>query len=662
MKKTIDYLLIKGIENGEVRPLKRDVFGMDQVEEAFRFMATGKHMGKVLIKIRDENESALTSSKVYPCIAQTGFDWNKSYIITGGLGGVGLELAQWMLDRGATKLILTSRSGPKEPYQIMALERLRNAGKVKNQIIVSKNDGQSLSSVASLFEEAASLGPIGGIFHLAMVLNDAIFENQTEEHFKISCGPKVKTTKYLDCLSRKMCPELDFFVCFSSVASGKGNPGQTNYAFANSYMERLCEHRRKDGLPGLAVQWGAIGDVGVVAEQYGGNQVVLGGTVPQRIPSCMQVLDKFLQASIVTSLTVGSSIVLADAKKSTLIGKENLLRSICHVIGVKDMSKLDPNVTLSELGLDSLMAVEIKQGLERDYDIILSTQDIRNLKIREIQELEEKNVKSKIGDLSKNNTIDWNMEINPELIINLNDTKNGVPVYIFPPIEGNFKSLKPLFQTLDRPAIGLNWTEECHQMESLNEAAKYYVDKITEKNPNQSGFDLIGYSFGGLIALEVATQLQQKMGNSAVRSLILMDSSPLKIRAACAELVKSHQLVTEDEAHVNLLLSYISSQISIENIQSVRSSLLNVVNKEERMKKIGQLLEANLGTTVDLNLIIQSANQYFKKMKMIYFYKVKAKFIGDAIAFKASESYGKAFNEANTQELGLEEVIKLIVI
>ena len=267
------------------------------------------------------------------CITQTVFDWNKVYIITGGLGGVGLELASWMIEQGATKLVLTSRNGPKDPYQLMALERLKRGRIMETTMVVSMNDGQSYASVASLLEEANNLAPVGGIFHLAMVLNDAIFENQTEETFNKVCGPKIRTTKYLDSLSRKLCPQLDFFVCFSSVASGKGNPGQTNYAFANSFMKRICEHRRLEGLPGLDVQWGAIGDVGVVAEQYGGNQVVLGGTLPQRIPSCMEVLDQFMQASR-SSLTVGSSIVLADSKKSNSIGKENLLRSICHVIGV----------------------------------------------------------------------------------------------------------------------------------------------------------------------------------------------------------------------------------------------------------------------------------------------------------------------------------------
>ncbi|XP_074599538.1 fatty acid synthase-like [Brevipalpus obovatus] len=661
MKETIEYLMKKGIANGEVRPLSSSVFDMNQTEEAFRFMATGKHIGKVLIQIRDESDSP-TNSKLYPCIAQTVFDWNKVYIITGGLGGVGLELASWLIERGATKLVLTSRNGPKEPYQLMALERLRRGRFMEITIQVSKNDGQSYASVASLLEEANTLAPIGGIFHLAMVLNDAIFENQTEETFNKVCGPKIRTTKYLDSLSRKMCPELDFFVCFSSVASGKGNPGQTNYAFANSFMERICERRRLEGLPGVAVQWGAIGDVGVVAEQYGGNQVVLGGTLPQRIPSCMEVLDKFLQASHSTSLTVGSSIVLADSKKSSGIGKENLLRSICHVIGVKDMNKLDPNTTLSDLGLDSLMAVEIKQGLERDYDVVLSTQEIRNLKIREIQELEAKVVKNKLnsGDGSSDGAsrkgAKFNFKIPKDLFTPLNNVASGIPVFLWPPIEGDFDSLLPIIKTLDRPVLGVNWTLECDQHDTIEELAASNLKKMIQNHPNQDSFDIMGYSFGGLIALEVAIQLQKLMGRQAIRSLLLLDSSPAFLKSACAELVKSSQVVTEDEAHVNLLLSYVTSQIPMDNVHALRASLLSISSKEERLKKINSMLEAQLGQTIDPNQLTLAADRYYKKLKMTYFYKPNAKFSGKVISIRAKEALGKVF-KGSSSDYGLEEII-----
>ncbi|XP_053213860.1 fatty acid synthase-like [Panonychus citri] len=656
MNDTLYYMMARGIESGEVVPLSPVVFPMDQAEEAFRFMANGRHMGKVLIKMRDESEDARTSSRLFSCIARTYFSPEKSYIITGGLGGVGLELASWMVERGAMNLVLTSRSGPREPYQHFVLSKLRSDP--DRSIVVSTNNGLTYASAAALIEEATDLAPVGGIFHLAMVLGDAIFENQSEETFEKVCGPKIKATRYLDSLSRATCPSLDYFVCFSSVASGKGNPGQTNYGFGNSFMERICEDRRASGHPGLAVQWGAIGDVGVVAENFGGNQVVLGGTVPQRIPSCLEVLDKFIQSGHM----VTSSIVLADAKKVSGASKENLFRTVCHIIGVKDPGSLDPNVTLSELGLDSLMAVEIKQGLERDYDTILSTQEIRNLKVKEIQDLEERISKIKVnsnssgGDKTSETPL-FNLKPPESIFYNIVEC-TGVPIFVFPPIEGDFNLLIPILSELDRPVLGINWTRDLDQFETLEQIGAYYSAKIREKAPNQNGFDFIGYSFGGLVAFEVAIQLQQVMGKECIRQLILLDSAPDFLKAACSELVKRNQIVSEDEAHLDMLISFVSSLFAFENVNSFRATLLNLPTREERTKKINDLIESKTGITIDPSLLTYAANQYFRKMKMMYYYKTKRKLAGNVTVYKATEGYGKAFKEANEQELGLAEIVE----
>lgn len=96
---------------------------------------------------------------------------------------------------------------------------------------------------------------------MAVVLKDGFFENQTEESFVTSLKPKAEAAKHLDAFSREICGELRDFVIFSSVSCGRGNAGQTNYGMANSIMERICELRKQEGLPALAIQWGAIGEV-----------------------------------------------------------------------------------------------------------------------------------------------------------------------------------------------------------------------------------------------------------------------------------------------------------------------------------------------------------------------------------------------------------------
>ena len=122
------------------------------------------------------------------------------------------------------------------------------------KIVVSKNDCLTEDSARQLLSQAQDLALIGGIFHLALELNDCLFENQTLDQFGGTYASKVSPALHLDRLSRQMDIQLDYFVVFSSVSSGKGNIGQTNYSFANCLLERLCEQRRADGLHGLAIQ------------------------------------------------------------------------------------------------------------------------------------------------------------------------------------------------------------------------------------------------------------------------------------------------------------------------------------------------------------------------------------------------------------------------
>ncbi|KPJ13004.1 Fatty acid synthase [Papilio machaon] len=179
----------------------------------------------------------------------------------------------------------------------------------------------------------------------------------------------------LDKLSRKLCPRLKDFVIFSSVSCGRGNAGQTNYGLSNSVMERICEWRKKLGLPALAVQWGAVGDVGLVADMQDEDvQLEIGGTLQQRISSCLLSLDKFLKQDA----PIVSSIVVAE-KKAGGSGCGNIVDTVAQIMGIKDLKTVSQQVSLAELGMDSMMAVEIKQTLEREFEIFLTAQDIRTL-------------------------------------------------------------------------------------------------------------------------------------------------------------------------------------------------------------------------------------------------------------------------------------------
>ena len=300
----------KNSTNGCVKPLNTTVFKSSEADKAFRYMTTGKHIGKIVIKMRDEENDRNPLKNLKPAqemitIGKTYFNPNKVYIITGGLGGFGLELVHWMVYMGARNFVLTSRSGLKTDYQKYVLNRLiifgENHKYFNVKIHISRNDCLTVESTQRVISDASQFGQIGGIFHLSIVLNDCLVEKLSYEKFCESIDTKYKVFNHLDVESRKLSYNLDYFVVFSSVTCGKGNNGQANYSFGNSLCERICEKRRKEGLHGLAIQYGPVGDVGVFENT---DQLLSMSTLQkQRINSCCDVLDKLLAVKqpIVTS-------------------------------------------------------------------------------------------------------------------------------------------------------------------------------------------------------------------------------------------------------------------------------------------------------------------------------------------------------------------------
>ena len=294
---------LENADNGMIRPINVNVFKAEDAEKAFRYMTTGKHIGKIVIKVREEENFKIAKSGFSPAkrllvTRKTYFNPNKVYIITGGLGGFGLELIHWMMFLGARKFMLTSRYGIRNNYQKFVVERLDSLGRKLKMFdlktVVTTHNTNTIEGANKMLKEAQEMGPIGGIFHLSLVLNDCLLENHEYDKFVETIDSKTKAFENIDKLSREQDISLDYFVVFSSVACGKGNAGQSNYGYANSVCERICETRRRDGLHGLAIQWGPIGDVGVLADSE--INTSLAGIVKQRIYSCLEIMDKLLQS------------------------------------------------------------------------------------------------------------------------------------------------------------------------------------------------------------------------------------------------------------------------------------------------------------------------------------------------------------------------------
>ncbi|XP_023289558.1 fatty acid synthase [Orussus abietinus] len=548
----LNKIVAEYMKNGCIKPLTRTVFPKDQVEAAFRYMAAGKHIGKVLIRVRDEQESLNAKILALPRFFCKD---DHSYVILGGLGGFGLELADWLVMRGARNLVLTSRAGFKNGYQVMRVRIWKSYG-VKVEIVTGR-DSSIREDCEDILKKAKALGPVDGIFNLAVVLKDNLWENQTPESFEESFRAKAWATKQLDQLSRKMCPGLRQFVVFSSVSCGRGNAGQTNYGMSNSVMERICEKRRIEGFPALAVQWGAVGDVGLVAEmQEDHKELVIGGTLQQRISSCLQELDGFLQQD----RPIVASMVVAE-KRSGGAGATDIVGTVLNIMGLKDLKTVSQHTPLAELGMDSMMAVEIKQTLEREFEIFLTAQDIRSLnfaKLIEIQ-MKEKDEEKKRGRKSGSDldaptglrifvrTVGLeNEHREPFMKLNTKCEEGRNEVFLIPGIESCGTIFETLATRLKSPATCLQLTHR-NDLKTIEDMAREFIPGVLSTCKDRRSFVIAGYSFGTLIAIELARMLEAEGLNGR---LILIDGSPELMKA----IISQHLTSTNEGDFQNTVL------------------------------------------------------------------------------------------------------------
>uniref|UniRef100_A0A4X2LHQ6 Fatty acid synthase n=1 Tax=Vombatus ursinus TaxID=29139 RepID=A0A4X2LHQ6_VOMUR len=660
--KQVAELLKAGIQSGVVQPLKCTVFGREQVEDAFRYMAQGKHIGKVVIKVQEEEKQAVMKGakpNLISAISKTFCPNYKSYIITGGLGGFGLELAQWLILRGAEKLVLTSRSGIRTGYQAKRIQEWQQEG---IQVLVSTSNASTLEGAQQLIAEATQLGPVGGIFNLAMVLRDAMLENQTPELFQDVNRPKYNGTINLDRVSREKCPELDYFVAFSSVSCGRGNAGQSNYGFANSTMERICEKRKHDGLPGLAVQWGAIGDVGIVLEATGTNDTVIGGTLPQRISSCLEVLDLFLNQNH----PVMSSFVLAEKKVVSHgdgDGQKDLVKAVVHILGIRDVSTLNPDNTLADLGLDSLMGVEVRQTLEREYDIVMSMREIRQLTIKKLKELssqagtEEESESPPAKDSSPFREAKLNLGnllVNPEgpTITLLNAVQSTErPLFLVHPIEGSITVFHSLAAKLSIPTYGLQCTKAA-PLDSIQSLASYYIDCIKQVQP-EGPYRIAGYSYGACVAFEMCSQLQAQQNPShSNNSLFLFDGSHAYVLAYTQSYRAKLTPGCEAEAETEAMCAFVQ-QFTDAEYNKVLEVLLPLKDLEARVSATVDLITQNHRHISRAELSF-AAFSFYHKLRAVEQYIPKIKYHGNVTLLRAKTS--NTYGEGLGKDYNLSEV------
>ncbi|KAL8335898.1 hypothetical protein RB598_009873 [Gaeumannomyces tritici] len=254
--------------DGHIQPIRPvTVFSAGKVREAFRFMQQGLHMGKIVIKILEspdagpEEELAAATRRRELSLGGDGPD-DASYLLVGGLGGLGQAVSRWLVGRGARHLVYLSRGAGSGAGDAAFIEELNSMGA---RATLVRGDVCECADVRRAVEAAGGPARLRGVMQMSMVLRDRAWDSMTLDEWRGAVAPKVQGTWNLH-LATLGCARLDFFVLFSSISGIVGQPGQANYAAANAFLDSFARWRLSRGLPASSVDIGAVDDVGVVAE------------------------------------------------------------------------------------------------------------------------------------------------------------------------------------------------------------------------------------------------------------------------------------------------------------------------------------------------------------------------------------------------------------
>ena len=407
----------KLFESGHLKPLPFRSFPACRIDAAFRLMAQGKHTGKVVVAF----PAPFVPRRGEPPVPAFSVKPDGCYLITGAFGGFGKVLAEWLVQCGAKHLVFTSRKGAATPQAEEFLGKLRAQG-IFIQVVLG--DAGSKNDVERLLAEIATLEvPLKGVFHLAMVIDDAPIAMLNRERMRKVLAPKAHGAWLLHEGTRDLV--LDHFVMFSSVSSIFGNSSQANYAAANAFLDSLAHHRRALGLSALVVNWGALGGEGYVARnERVAEYLARQGTTPLTPREVVMLTESFLNSGTIQAMAMrvdwskwrqsfrgsqespllekiyASGVDVSETggsksdwrlkietcaanERADLIGLA--VRDVVgSVLRVKPEG-LRGDQPLTDLGLDSLMAVEIENSIESAIGIALPPASL--MKVRTIEQI-----------------------------------------------------------------------------------------------------------------------------------------------------------------------------------------------------------------------------------------------------------------------------------
>ncbi|CAK1359017.1 unnamed protein product [Cercospora beticola] len=433
-KQLLDTVM-ENFAHGTWKPVHlAEKFSVGQLESAMRLMQSGKHIGKIIINNDRDARVPLRGTKA---ARMSEIRRDVTYLITGGTSGLASSLSRWLVEKGAKHIVLASRSGDARSasaQELMEYARTRGA-----TISMEQCDVGSEAQVADLREriEREGMPKLRGVIHGAMVLKDTMFSSLTAGEWNAVLRPKVQGVLNLYYSLRTR--SLDFFVCLSSVAAVVGNVGQAPYSAANEFMDRFCAWwSRQNGQKAISINLPSISDVGYVAEaieagitafsdkvyaaslseeavckvmdaalQDNGkksdswdhqrsNNVVVG--IPQ-VPALRPIIEEVGPALSIMKHSMdalsreesqGSSVSISDTTRQSVAAQlSNILepaerksviqanlRKRIAAITLRDLENIASESAIADLGLDSLVTVELHSWILKELDARVTVMEI----------------------------------------------------------------------------------------------------------------------------------------------------------------------------------------------------------------------------------------------------------------------------------------------